>query len=672
MGFLSCCCECFTDGHIDRATFKRATKRSCTDVLFLILLVLFMAGTVVIGLISHKQGDWRRLVYGFDDYGNICGVENEKIAGAPLSGQDMTKRPSVFFMLFKNEFTGYDLGYTARCVEECPDEDLTVVDNIDEMVEKSDLYCQYNLTVDDDAEYMKQMDLHRCPGLIYKSHTILRRCIPDVKDALSVVVTHFEKMTWLEYAFADVVNSWKQITGMCLLSIVIAALMTLFVRFLARFLIYVSTVLFIVGAILSIAAVWYVFVMEYKKLQAIPEDDRLSSMENQVDYFLYLAIAVSIVMAIVLLILVVMFPRMKVVVKLFEEASRVVQAIPFILFTPVLTFIVLSLFFAYWLFVTVFVATAEKTTIEAHLFVRYEPAEAYVRYFWWYMLVALIWGMEFILAAHQFVIAFATAKWYNFEDKSNLSCPIIKGIVCLMKNHMGSIALGSFIITLVKIPRMILMYIDKKLKGTENAAAKAVLKCMQCFLWCLEKVLKFLNKNAYIVIALTGKSFCPSAQQAMVILVSNALRVAALNTIGTFVIFLCKAGVSAIVAAIGLIWFKEDEELNYYFVPAVCAAIFAYFAASCFFGVFDLVLDTLLVCVSEDSHENDAVDAPHECKTLKAKPEFMRDLKDAGDQYDTVKSRKKKEPKSYNVELQGEGEKQGGGGGGAENADENV
>ena len=75
------------------------------------------------------------------------------------------------------------------------------------------------------------------------------------------------------------------------------------------------------------------------------------------------------------------------------------------------------------------------------------------------------------------------------------------------------------------------------------------------------------------------------------------------------------------------------------------------------------------MCVSEDSHENDAVDAPHECKTLKAKPEFMRDLKDAGDHYDTVKSRKKKEPKSYNVELQGEGEKQGGGGGGAENAD---
>ena len=40
-------------------------------------------------------------MYGFDDYGNICGVENEKIAGAPLSGQDMTKRPleSLTFLI---------------------------------------------------------------------------------------------------------------------------------------------------------------------------------------------------------------------------------------------------------------------------------------------------------------------------------------------------------------------------------------------------------------------------------------------------------------------------------------------------------------------------------------------------------------------------------------------
>ena len=52
------------------------------------------------------------------------------------------------------------------------------------------------------------------------------------------------------------------------------------------------------------------------------------------------------------------------------------------------------------------------------------------------------------------------------------------------------------------------------------------------------------------------------------------------------------------------------------------------------------MLDTLLVCVSEDQQVNEAVDAPVENKTLKANPEFMRNLKDAHDQYDTVKKQK--------------------------------
>ena len=32
--------------------------------------------------------------YGYDDYGNICGVKNEKLdsVDAPLSGQDMTNK----------------------------------------------------------------------------------------------------------------------------------------------------------------------------------------------------------------------------------------------------------------------------------------------------------------------------------------------------------------------------------------------------------------------------------------------------------------------------------------------------------------------------------------------------------------------------------------------------
>ena len=49
--------------------------------------------------------------------------------------------------------------------------------------------------------------------------------------------------------------------------------------------------------------------------------------------------------------------------------------------------------------------------------------------------------------------------------------------------------------------------------------------------------------------------------QAFTILVTNALRVAAINSIGDFVLFLGKLGVMAATAAFGIIWFKVSLNL---------------------------------------------------------------------------------------------------------------
>ena len=47
-------------------------------------------------------------------------------------------------------------------------------------------------------------------------------------------------------------------------------------------------------------------------------------------------------------------------------------------------------------------------------------------------------------------------------------------------------------------------------------------------------------QNAYAATAINSTSFCTSARDAFVILVENALRVAAINTVGDFVLFLGK------------------------------------------------------------------------------------------------------------------------------------
>lgn len=51
--------------------------------------------------------------------------------------------------------------------------------------------------------------------------------------------------------------------------------------------------------------------------------------------------------------------------------------------------------------------------------------------------------------------------------------------------------------------------------------------------------------------------------QAFMTLVSNALRVAAINSVGDFVLFLGKIGVTAATAAVGIFWFKVSLILNH-------------------------------------------------------------------------------------------------------------
>ena len=71
----------------------------------------------------------------------------------------------------------------------------------------------------------------------------------------------------------------------------------------------------------------------------------------------------------------------------------------------------------------------------------------------------------------------------------------------LTRFHSGSLAFGALIIAIVQLARIILAYIQKKLKGRAGKVAQCLLCCLQCCLWCLEKILKYINRQAYIEVS---------------------------------------------------------------------------------------------------------------------------------------------------------------------------
>jgi choline transporter-like protein 2/4/5 len=66
-----------------------------------------------------------------------------------------------------------------------------------------------------------------------------------------------------------------------------------------------------------------------------------------------------------------------------------------------------------------------------------------------------------------------------------------------------------------------------------NVAIKILVVCTGYCLWCLEKCVKYISKNAYIQIALTNDSFLQAAINAFTLILKNAHRFGFANTIGT-------------------------------------------------------------------------------------------------------------------------------------------
>ena len=85
-----------------------------------------------------------------------------------------------------------------------------------------------------------------------------------------------------------------------------------------------------------------------------------------------------------------------------------------------------------------------------------------VPYMWGVILFAILWMPEFLLSCQQMIISGAVAHWFYREKFKNEQSHVSYSVCKLFKYHLGSVAKGSFLITLFRIPRLILTYLYNK------------------------------------------------------------------------------------------------------------------------------------------------------------------------------------------------------------------
>ena len=646
---------CFGDDNQD--TDSPDKGRKSTDKFWLVLFTICWIILSIAAVWSFIAGNPSRLIHGYDSFGNICGHRNKRIPGVSWSGMDMRDCPYVFHM------DPFNVSYTMKiCVQHCADKNLTSDGDLYLFYQRTgSVLTRYDYDLNDknpqkyhinipQHEILTRRSRDEAQGFgpfpkmpVTKQRPLLNRCVGTERvklgnSIINNVYSYIKNQDVPHKIVSDIYTSWINISYTILFGIGVSILVTFTIHYLASI---VSTIIMVVSTLALIGATafsWYVYVDLKYKLNQIPSIEQLDDDLVNEKTFLAFSVILTVITLIILIITFVMRSRIGLMVALFDETAACLRSMPTLILQPMWTCAVLVLFLAFWTTVFLAISTAEedvifnstttrfKLQLPARSIVDYNNGNArfsptadqnylesvkheqprLVRYLWWFLIVMLFWSTEFILGCQQMTVASSVASWYFSRDRSSLSCPIGNSIRRVASYHLGSIALGSFLIVLFKIPRLILTYMEFYMKKYKDkfACVNCTLKCCQCFFYCLENFIRYINHNAYTIIAIEGTDYCFSAKVAFKTLTSNTLRIVTINTMGDFIIFLGKCIVTASSATFGVYLLRNDPSIHYLAVPVIFAATAAYFVAHSMLCVYEMVIDTMFLCFVEDVNKN--------------------------------------------------------------------
>jgi Plasma-membrane choline transporter len=223
------------------------------------------------------------------------------------------------------------------------------------------------------------------------------------------------------------------------------------------------------------------------------------------------------------------------------------------------------------------------------------------------------------------IIAVSVAKWYFARNKLLIgSWTVLFSMYEVVWYHSGTCAFGSLLVAIVQLIRAIIAKAQKKAKEADSKIAQILLCCCQCFFWCLECCLKFINKNAYIQTAIFSTSFCVSCRESFGLIFRNAARIGAVSYVSAAVLIVGKLFISSVVTLAGYYAIVENISGDLYSVGGPVAMIFliSYWISDMFMDVLDMGILTVLHCFIADEEMFDGEERYHE-----------RDLKDYVDKH---------------------------------------
>ena len=603
-------------------------NRKCRDVVCCIIFLVIFAACAVVGFFGFKNGDPTLLLYTYDEEGKACG-----------HSPGYEDYPYLYFYSVLSGMAKLESESIVNgvCVSSCPNETL----------KKSD-YANQNYTLDCHptannptcgVSYLNYYESKDILGricfpksndeLVYDNETQVKikiydpntgdtfekvidkdNTISDQNDPSKVYIlaSSIDGQNDPQDASAKLINfsffsqkfsSWISDLNVTKYAIaasigwcfVLCLIFLLFLRLCAGFVTFFIIVA-IEGGLIVLAV--------YFKMTANDEQDETTKTAMDVIFYIFVGLAV-----IWFIFVLVMCNRIRLAIALVQVTSKYIMKNCCIVFVPLFFFLLLIIWIIYWIIMLVFLYASGDFDAEGSKIVASFKMDDKLVYCFWFHIFALFYITAVISAYSQFVYASSACIWYFTSEKGTEDHPIAKSFFRGIRYHFGSICFGATIIAIIRFIMFFLEYVKKKLEASVGTGEKKIAKCFkciisccQCCLGCCAKVMEYINKHAYIQIALKGDSFCTAAFEGFGLLIRNLGRFSMLAFLGGILSIFGTIFITVSSALIGYFVITEVDyfsaDLNSCILPVIAFGIVGFILGHVTMSIFSVSGDALI------------------------------------------------------------------------------
>nr|DAD22915.1 TPA_asm: hypothetical protein HUJ06_024378 [Nelumbo nucifera] len=535
-------------------------NRKCRDMVALIFFIGFWIGMIVNISFAYNRGNPLRLTYGLDYKGNVCGDKHANPNLRELDLRYFLNPNQVYEAGTKNSQFKLANARTI-CLMDCPipsedslnwvcdypEGDIRI--SMDDWIDRNYDYFEF-LTPD-----MRNTSLQLqgpCYPVIFPSVNVYWSC-QYIARASNMSLRHWHEMAGvninediiidksihrsinsrsaaLKRYVADIGKAWPVLI-VCggIVPLFLSVFWLLMIRHFVAGMTWITVFLFNF-LIISVTMFYYLkagWIGHDAISPIIGESDPYYHVSGREEYHIRaVAVLMTVIMIIAILSSIAIIRRILMATSVLKVAAKVIGEVQALITFPIIPYVILAIFYMFWFSAALHMFSSGQilqndcsSNCCAYDLVskrvncdrccgyslHYSPHVALAVLF---HLFGCYWATQFVIACSSTVIAGSVASYYWAHGETSQEIPflpVFASMKRLMRYSLGSVALGSLLVSLVESVRYILESIRRKLKVAnttpEGWPSKVKFYSSRCCFTCIQSTIRSVNRNAYIMVS---------------------------------------------------------------------------------------------------------------------------------------------------------------------------